>query len=195
MEGLMDLLKEPGNGTQNSQAEEKPWDRRPGESAKAYRAFALYPDMQADRTFESVARELRCSGANIRRFSKRWDWAHRVRAYDIHVDRIELDALGGERVAMKKRMARQGIDMQAAAADGLAELLRLIKRKKRPLRISASDIAKLAEVGSKLERYARGEDDESYGTFELRVHIDDPPPDNAEDLAAAKDAVHALRER
>lgn len=192
----MDLIKEPGNAGQDLQGEEKPWDRQPGETSKAYRAFALYRDMQADRTFESVARELRCSGANIRRFSKRWDWTGRVRAYDIHLDRIELDALSRERLAMKKRMARQGIDMQAAAADGLSELLRLIKRKKRPLRLSASDIARLAEVGGKLERYARGEDDESYGTFEIRVHIDDPPPDNAEDLAAAKDAVHAaLREQ
>jgi hypothetical protein len=188
----MDLVREPGNGMQNSQAEEKPWDRRPGESAKAYRAFTLYRDMQADRTFESVARELRCSGTNARRFAKRWDWAQRVRAYDIHVDRIQLDALSRDRVEMKKRMARQGIDMQTAAADGLSELM----RKTGPRGLSASDIAKLAEVGSKLERYARGEDDESYGTFELRVHIDDPPPDNVEDLAAAKDAVHAaLRER
>jgi hypothetical protein len=188
----MDLVREPSNGMENLQAEEKPWDRRPGESAKAYRAFALYRDMQADRTFESVARELRCSGTNIRRFAKRWDWAQRVRAYDIHVDRIELDALSRDRVAMKKRMARQGIDMQAAAADGLSELM----RKTGPRGLSASDVAKLAEIGSKLERYARGEDDESYGTFEIRVHIDDPPPDNAEDLAAAKDAVHAaLRER
>ena len=82
--------------------------------------------------------------------------------------------------------------MQLAAADGLSELM----RKTGPRGLSASDIAKLAEVGSKLERYARGEDDESYGTFEIRVHIDDPPPDNAEDLAAAEDAVHAaLRER
>jgi hypothetical protein len=191
----MDLVREPGNGMQNSQTEEKPWDRQPGESAKAYRAFTLYRDKQADRTFESVAGLLQCSGTNIRRWAKRWNWADRVRAHDIHSDRIELDVLSRERLAMKKRMARQGIDMQAAAADGLSELLRLIKRKKRPLRLSASDIARLAEVGGKLERYARGDDDEQYGTFEIRVHIDDPPPDNADDLAAAKDAVHAaLRE-
>ena len=192
----MDLVREPSDGMQNLQAEEKPWDRQPGESAKAYRAFGLYRDKQADRTFESVAGVLQCSGTNIRRWTKRWDWTGHVTAYDTHLDRIELDALSRERLAMKKRMDRQGIDMQAAAADGLSELLRLIKRKKRPLRLSASDIAKLTEVGTKLERYARGEDDELYGTFEIRVHIDDPPPDNAEDLAAAKDAVHAaLRER
>jgi hypothetical protein len=192
----MDLVRKPCDGMQDPQAKEKLWDRRPGESAKAYRAFTLYRDKQADRTFEFVARELRCSGTNIRRFAKRWDWANRVRAYDIYVDRIELDALSRDRLAMKKRMARHGIDMQAAAAEGLYELQRLIKRKRRPLRLTASDVAKLAEVGSKLERYARGEDDEAYGVFEIRVHVDDPPPDNAEDLVAAKDAVHAaLRER
>jgi hypothetical protein len=182
----MDIVRESNDGVQTPQAEEKPWDRRPGESAKAYRAFALYRDQQADRTFESVAGVLQCSGTNIRRWAKRWNWADRVRAHDIHVDRIELDALSRERLAMKKRMARQGIDMQAAAADGLSELLRLIKRKKRPLRLSASDIARLAEVGGKLERYARGEDDEPYGAFEIRVHIEDPPPYNADDMTAAK---------
>jgi hypothetical protein len=187
----MDLIREPTNGIQDSQAEEKPWDRLPGESAKAYRALTIYRDKQADRTFEFVARELRCSGTNIRRWAKHWDWTGRVRAYDILVDRIEHDALSHDRRAMKKRMARQGIDMQAAAAEGLSELQRLIKRKKRPLRLSAADIARLAEVGGKLERYARGEDDESYGVFEIRVHVDDPPPDNAEDLAVAKDAVDA----
>jgi hypothetical protein len=192
----MDLVRKLSDEMQNPQAEEKPWDRQPGESAKAYRAFTIYRDKQADRTFEFVAGVLHCSGANIRRWGKQWDWAGRVRTHDVYRDRIEQDALSRERITMKKRMAQQGIDMQAAAADGLAELLRLINRKKRPLRLSASDIARLAEVGGKLERYARGEDDESFGTFEIRVHIDDPPADNAEDLAAAKDAVHAaLRER
>jgi hypothetical protein len=192
----MDLVRESRDFMQHPQAEEKPWDRRPGESAKAYRAFTLYRDKLADRTFEFVAGVLHCSGTNIRRWAKRWDWSHRARAYDTHLDKIELDALSRERVAMKTRMARQGIDMQAAAAGGLSELQRLLKRNKKPLRLSANDIARLTEVGAKLERYARGEDDESYGAFEIRVHIDDPPADNAEDLAAAKDAVHAaLRER
>jgi hypothetical protein len=191
----MDLVREPGCGMQNSQTEEKSWDRRPGESAKAYRAFALYRDKQADRTFEFVARELQCSGTNVRRWAKRWDWTRRVRAYDIHVDRIELEALTRERLAMKKRMAKQGVNMQVVAAEGLAELQRLIDDEKSTLRLTPGDIARLAEVGGKLERYARGEDDESYGTFEIHVHIDDPPPDNAEDLAAAKDAVHAKEDK
>jgi hypothetical protein len=134
---------------------------------------------------------LQCSGANVRRWAKKWNWVDRVRAYDIHLDRIERDALSRERLAMKKRMARQGVDMQTVAGDGLAELQRLVKRKKRPVRLTASDIARLTEVGGKLERYARGDEEEQYGTFEIRVRIDDPPPDNAEDLAAAEAAVQA----
>ncbi len=187
----MDLVGKPGDGKKNPQAEEEPWDRQPGESAKAYRAFQIYRDKQADRTYEFVAGVLQCSGANVRRWAKRWNWIDRARAYDTHLDRIERDALSRERLAMKKRMARQGIDMQTAAADGLAELQRLIKRKKRPVRLNASDIARLAEVGGKLERYARGDDEEPNGTFEIRVRIEDPPADNAEDLAAAEAAVEA----
>jgi hypothetical protein len=38
------------------------------------------------------------------------------------LDKIERDALIRERLDMKKRMARDGVQMQAVAADALAEL-------------------------------------------------------------------------
>jgi hypothetical protein len=105
------------------------------------------------------------------------------------LDRIALEELSRDRIGMKKRMARDGVAMQILAADGVAELLRLVRRKKNPLRLNAAEIARLAEVGGKLERYARGEDDEEYGTFEVRIHIDNPPAESAEDLEAAKAAI------
>jgi hypothetical protein len=192
----MDLTGRVDPEREQSQTEEKPWDRQPGESSKAYHAFCVYRDAASARTFEAVAEMLRCSGANVRRWAKKWRWVERTRAFDIDVDRIERAALVRERLAMKKRMARQGVDMQVVAGDGLAELQRLIKDKDNSLRLTPSDIARLAEVGGKLERYARGEDEENYGTLEIRVRVDDPPAENAEDLAAAKAAIDsALRGR
>jgi hypothetical protein len=87
--------------------------------------------------------------------------------------------------------ARQGMEMQAAAAEGLAELQRLLTSAKRSLHMSPGDIARLAEIGCQLVRYARGEDEEQLGSFGIRVRIDDPPPDSAEDLAGAKAAIEA----
>lgn len=91
-------------------------------------------------------------------------------------------------------MARDGVQMQVVAADALAELQRLLKDKDNPARLTASDIARLAEVGGKLERYARGEDD-NLGTLEIRVHVDDPPAESAEDAAAKVAIESALRGR
>jgi len=81
--------------------------------------------------------------------------------------------------------------MQTVAADALAELQRLLKDKDSAVRLTATDIARLAEVGGKLERYARGEEEDNLGTLEIRVHVDDPPAESAEDLAAAKVAIES----
>lgn len=97
---------------------------------------------------------------------------------------------------MKKRMAKQGIAMQVVASNALAELQQRLDRKEQPTHLSAHDIARLLEVGSRLERFGRGDSDEEYQTLEIRVRIEDPPPENSEDLAAAEAAVEsALRGR
>jgi hypothetical protein len=187
----MDLIGKRDCAREHSQTEEAAWDRQPRETSKAYRAFCLYRDAHEVRTFEYVAGMLQCSGANIRRWAKKWNWVDRARAFDIYIDRIEREALAHERLAMKKRMARQGIDMQVVAAAGLAELQRLVNDKGATFRLTASDIARLADVGGKLERYARSENEEYHGIFEVRVRVDDPPPERTEDLIAAKAAIEA----
>jgi hypothetical protein len=84
----MDLIGKFDSPRELSQCEEKVWDRQRGETEKAFRAFAAYRDQHAARTFEAVAGMLQCSGANVRRWAKKWNWVERVRAFDIHVDKI-----------------------------------------------------------------------------------------------------------
>jgi hypothetical protein len=137
----MDLIGKAHSSREHSQTEEKLWDCQAGESSKAYNAFCAYRDAASARTFELVAAQLRCSGANIRRWAKKWNWVDRARAFDIYIDTIEREALIRERLAMKKRMARQGVEMQVVAADALTELQRLMKDKEGPIHLTASDIA------------------------------------------------------
>jgi hypothetical protein len=70
----MDLIGKADTQPEQSQTEEKVWDRQRSESEKAFRAFVAYRDLQVDRTFEAVAGQLRCSGANVRRWAKKWNW-------------------------------------------------------------------------------------------------------------------------
>lgn len=59
-----------------------PWDRQPGETSKAYEAFAIYRDMGADRTVRSVAEALTKSDQLIRGWSTKHGWVARAAAWD-----------------------------------------------------------------------------------------------------------------
>lgn len=60
----------------------RPWDRQPGESAKAYQAFLTYRDQGEDRSIRTVAQVLNKSGALIGRWSGANDWVSRAAAWD-----------------------------------------------------------------------------------------------------------------
>jgi hypothetical protein len=70
-----------------------PWDRRPKESVAAYRAFLVYRDQGLDRSLTAVKavyaqRPTKESGArrpDLERWSSRYQWVERCRAWDNHV--------------------------------------------------------------------------------------------------------------
>jgi hypothetical protein len=136
---------------------EHPWLQQVGESAKAFDAFSRYRDLLAKRTFEAVARQLQCSGANVRRWALQWNWADRVWAYDSYLDEQDRSEQVRERREMRKRQAHLGVTMQSIAAQGLKELQDRMQQKL-PLNLEPSDIARMMDVGARLERGARGED-------------------------------------
>ena len=85
-----------------------------------------------------------------------WDWAARAYAYDCYADELNRAEQARERRAMRRRQAEAGAQLQEIATEGLAELARRMVRGQ-PLDLSVEQICRLAEVGSRLERLARGE--------------------------------------
>ena len=70
----------------------RPWQRQPGESEAAYRAFACYLNLLGRRTVEAVGRAL-YPGAGTRKrgrtgrlqaWFRRWSWWDRATAWDDH---------------------------------------------------------------------------------------------------------------
>jgi len=58
------------------------WERRPGESAKAYAAARVYFELGARRSIEVVAQRCRRSSSLLRRWSGHFQWVKRAVAYD-----------------------------------------------------------------------------------------------------------------
>ena len=58
------------------------YSRRIGESQKAFAAYVEYRDMGAKRSTEGVSRKLSKVTTFLSRWSSRWGWVGRARAYD-----------------------------------------------------------------------------------------------------------------
>lgn len=108
-------------------AEIKPWERQTGETSKAYAAFQEYLNLGQDRSTRRVAEALSKSEALINRWSGRWDWPARSRAWDsmpllkteeAYADMAARIARQHERVATKL-MAKleRNIDLLPEGAD------------------------------------------------------------------------------
>ncbi len=81
------------------------WERKPGESAKAYSAFSIYRDAGADRSLRKVAQESSKDPAQIFRWNRQQSWQQRVSAYDAELDRRWRARLDEERLAVARRQA------------------------------------------------------------------------------------------
>jgi hypothetical protein len=108
-----------------------PWLKLPGETAKAYEAFARFRDLRAARSYTAVARIFNCSKQNVARWAGRWKWQERCLAYDRQLDAMHVAELiakrRAERRAMESRRFRHTIGLQRIAlvvGDGLADELR-----------------------------------------------------------------------
>jgi hypothetical protein len=147
------------NTKMSSQSLQNPWDRQPQESHKAFAAFTLYRDLAGDRTLQRVAEELRCTGANVRRWASRWNWRYREREWDIYQDQRAQEAQIRERMLMAARQAQTAVSMQNIAAAEMEKLRTSLDTSEPGKRrgLSPSEIAKFLEVGSRIERNARGE--------------------------------------
>lgn len=128
----------------------EPWERQPGESAKAFVSFAAYRDLGPLHRSQAKTHEI--TGANrrtIEMWSKKYEWQKRVSAWDAEVDRQRRIKNLEDIEAMRDEHAKIAKSMLVKSAQALVKI---------PIdEIKASDISRMVEVASKLERISRGD--------------------------------------
>ena len=99
-----------------------PCEQQPGESAKAFEAFAIYRDMGAERSLRKLTQQLHKNLTTIRDWSVKWNWQERVRAYDRDLDRQAHAQAVREVRSMTNRHIRIAMQLQARALQALEQL-------------------------------------------------------------------------
>ncbi len=132
----------------------KPWDRRDKETPKAYKAFCLYRDLPTQqRSLSKVAETLQKSYTLIGRWSRTYGWVERAGAWDDENDRIAREIAQREQAEEIKKMRKRHADLATAMLVKSAQALRRIPEDE----IKPSDVSRMVEVASKLERISRGD--------------------------------------
>jgi hypothetical protein len=110
-----------------------PWERQPGETAKAYAAFCGYRDLPPqERSLQRLRSEMADEGYVVTKnwlgeWSAKWDWVERTMDWDQEVDRRQREKFVAERESMAQRHAQQAVMLQEALmlpAKALADKLR-----------------------------------------------------------------------
>lgn len=136
-----------------------PWDKAPGEPDKAFAAFKLYRDMGLERSHVKVAAHLKRHVRLVHRWSADWRWRERVEAFDVEMDRLEVQRNLIEVRKMRKRHADIALTVMGKALTQLQEL--------KPKDLYPGTILKYIELASKLEARARGEPEEHTQTDQV----------------------------
>lgn len=165
-------------------AEPEPWAQQPRETNVAFDAFRAYRDMKpAKRSQARVAKELSKSKPLMGRWSSRWKWVRRARAWDGEQDRRKRMAQLVEVEKMGRRHAQQAQTFGRVLIEPAIALMEKLKDEKTTREFRAA-LAKMApdelialaraSAGSypslmRAERLARGESTEN---IEGRVAIE-----------------------
>lgn len=147
-------------------AHPKPWERQERDTDKSWAAFVYYRDMGASRNLRIAAEELGYSDATtLWKWSWKYDWTDRVRAWDIEQDRVRRKAHLEEVEEMSRRHARRAKEIGEILARPAAEIVKRMKELEGVL--GSKTVEQLLEMMggvawaypqiAKLERLARGE--------------------------------------
>ena len=101
---------------------EKPWERQQGESAQAFEAFSAYLELGPDRSIRAVGQKLDKSRQQIGKWSSRWRWQERIRAYDNELLRQEFETEKKAAKEMRERQISLSVLLQKKAFDALKAL-------------------------------------------------------------------------
>lgn len=97
---------------------ERPWERQPGETEKAYEAFVAYRDLGAQRSVSAVSEKLSKSRQLISRWKAAYSWDERVLEYDNELQREAKRTASAELRKMNARQVKIAMQLQEARAQG-----------------------------------------------------------------------------
>lgn len=151
-----------------------PWDQMPHESGKAYEAFLVYRDMGIARSVRAAARQMGKVRSQIDRWSARYDWVNRAKAWDSHLAAARDEAWTMAVVApadavaaMNARHAMMARELQAKAFDALRNIL--------PTELTPKDVLAYLMEATRLERQAVGQPEpspeEEYADQEVVIQL------------------------
>lgn len=124
------------------------WEMQETDTPKSWEAFVVYRDMEK-RTLAKVAEKLGKNLKLIERWSQKHNWVERVAAWEAEKDRIIRIELTKDIGAMRKRHADLANAMLMKAALALSKI---------PANeIKASDVSRMVEIATKLERISKGD--------------------------------------
>lgn len=138
------------------------WERQPGESDEAYRAFSIYRDLGLTRsvkkaaaiyyhgTLDKLSEVTQGERANLLKWSRRWMWVARCEAHDAEEDR-EMRLKLRER---RQKMLEQHFLVGQLALTRAAERLRNIGFDEE---IPVKSVPSLLRAASDLQRLSVGE--------------------------------------
>ena len=126
-----------------------PWERQPEETPKAFEAFCVYRDLGPERSIVKAGNQLGKNRVTLEQWSSKYEWVKRCAAWDTEQDRIARQDQLKEIKKMRKRHAGIASAMLVKAATALQRLPEE--------EISASDITRMVDIASKLERISRGD--------------------------------------
>jgi len=168
------------------------WDQQDGESAKAFHAFTIYRDLGHKRSIRAVAERLKSNDAHLGEWSRKFDWTKRAIAWDTFLDAQSQQAQVDQVRAMKIRQIELGMQAQGLASLGLQALIDRLKSdltnpdlKNKTSLIKAEGLAKLMDLGCRIERLNR---DESEQNIEIKSNQDFSKL-NFEELQALKNLI------
>ena len=157
----------------------KEWERRRGESAQAYKAFCSYRDLGLERTIKAayhkaIKRPTQQTSGTWKAWAARHKWDARARAYDAHIEAIELQArereIAKRAVELERRKKQAQDDAWAMFEEVKAKLQQMLKfpvitvtdadgkKTVNPAKWDYNSIARIMEAMTKLAKLGSGAD-------------------------------------
>ena len=132
------------------------WERQSYETPKQYALFCVYRDLGWQR---SIRKAILKSGRTLKYirvaevWSSKYHWVERANQYDSYVDEQIRKQNEQDLIEMRKRHITQSMIMQKNVIERMQNT--------NPSELSVSDCTKMFDVAVKVERLARGCDDNS----------------------------------